>query len=258
MGHDTTTVMVHDHETTVRTGGTGPALLWLHAEANTSGWSEFHDRLAEHFTVTAPVHPGFGGAALPRWLGDMSDIALHYVDLIRVLELDRPIVVGASLGGWRARSGASHRADLLSGLMLIGSLGVRPDEPMPDLFLMSPQDALPYLSESVDIGGVDPMTGDIDLVTALWVEQATQARLMWERSYDRRAPRRAHHITCPTAVLWGEADKLLPVEHGRQVASLVGADLTIVEQAGHFAHLDHPGPVADAARAFANKIGLTA
>lgn len=251
MAHTTSTVLVHDHETTVHQGGDGPPLLFLHAEANTSAWGAVHSQLAEHFTVTAPVHPGFGGAAVPAWMDDMSDVAFHYVDLIRTLGLDRPLVVGVSIGGWVGVDLAIHRSDLLSGLVLVGALGLRPATPMPDLFLKSPPEALSYLARTIDADGVDPLTGDVDAVTALWVEQAAQARLMWERPYDRRLERRAHHVACPAAVLWGADDRLLPVEHGRRLAELLGAELEVVPDAGHLVTLDNPAAVVAAARRLA-------
>ncbi|MDG2111458.1 MAG: alpha/beta hydrolase, partial [Actinomycetota bacterium] len=171
MDHSTTTVSIHDHTATVHSGGSGPPLLFLHAEANTSGWSTIHDQLAAHFTVTAPVHPGFGGEDVPPWLYDVTDLSFHYVDLLQELELDRPLVVGASLGGWLALDLAIHRSDLLSGLLLVGALGLRPLDPMPDLFLKPANEAFAYLAERMDVAGVDPMTGDVDIVTAVWVEQ---------------------------------------------------------------------------------------
>ena len=256
----TLTLTVHDHPTTVHRGGDGPPLLLLHGEGNTSAWGPLHDLLAEDFEVIAPVHPGFGGEDdVPPWLHDLSDISFHYIDLIGQLELDRPpLLVGVSLGGWMALDLAIHRSDLLAGLLVIGALGLRPSEPMPDLFLSSGPEALDYLAETMDGSEVDPLTGDVEAATALWVEQATQARLMWERPYDRRLPRRAHHISCPTAVLWGGADRLLPVEHGRRLAELLSAPLEVVAGAGHLVTIDDPTAVATAVRRLASDPGSQA
>lgn len=243
-----TVITVHDHPVVLRTGGTGPPLLFLHAEANTSGWAPIHDALAEHFAVYAPVHPGFGGDELPSWLYDVTDLSFHYADLITTLGLDGPLVVGVGIGGWIALDVAVHRPDLVGGLLLVGAMGLRPVEPMPDLFLMPASEALGHLAEGIDVGEVDAMTGDVDAATALWVEQATQARLMWERPYDRRLPRRFHHFAGPTTVLWGERDRLLPVAHGRRLAELLGAEFRVVADSGHLVTIDRPTAVAEAAR----------
>lgn len=253
MTYTTTSVTVHDHPTTVRTGGDGPTALVLHAEGNTSGWAELHDHLAEHFTVVAPVHPGFGGEDLPPWVDDVSDLVFHYVDLLDALSLDEPLVIGLGLGGWIALDLAIHRSDLLGGLLLVGALGLRPHEPMPDVFLAPATEALGYLAAGIDTSTVDPLTGDLDAATALWVEQAAQARLMWERPYDRRLERRLHHVSCPVTVQWGAADRLLPVEHGRRLAELLDAHLDVVDGAGHLVSIDDPEAVASAAIALTGR-----
>lgn len=236
-----------DHPTRVQRGGNGPSLLFLHGEANTSPWTTIHDELTTHFTVYAPIHPGFGGEELPKWLNDVSDLSFHNAALIRQLELDRPLVVGVSLGGWLALDLAAHRPDLVGGLLAVGALGLRPSEPMPDLFIKQAPEALGYLAESLDGAEVDPLTGDIDAATELWIELAAQARLMWERPYDPRLARRITQIDCPTAVMWGAADRLLPPEHGRRLAELLDCDLEVVPDSGHMVTLDAPAAVVAAA-----------
>ena len=78
-------------------------MLFLHGEANTSSWRNFHEALAADFDLHAPVLPGFGESPLPDWVRDTSDLAFHYVDVIRAvwagLELERPVVMGCSMGG---------------------------------------------------------------------------------------------------------------------------------------------------------------
>lgn len=255
MAHTTRTVLIHDHQVTVHSAGDGPPLLFLHAEANTSDWSAVHDHLAETFTVYLPIHPGFGGEDdVPSWLEDVSDLVFHYVDLIGALGLEKPFVVGASLGGWIGLDLAIHRSDLLAGLLLVGALGLRPEVPMPDLFIKSGPEALAYLSTSIDAAEVDPLTGNIDAATALWVEQAAQARLMWERPYDRRIERRAHHVTCPVSVVWGGADRLLPVDHGRRLAQLLNAEFEVIAGSGHLVTLDDPAALVTAVTALMNRV----
>ena len=228
-------------------GGDGPPLLFLHGEADTSGWRSCHDELARNFRVIAPVHPGFGTSELPDWLDDVDDLAFHYVDLIAALGLTRPVIVGESLGGWIALSLGIHRPDLLAGVALVGALGLRGDPPMPDLFLMEPPNALAMLSDRLGGERYNALTGDTDLLTNLWVEQAAQARLMWERPYDRRLARRAHHLTCPALVIWGQNDRLLPVAHGARLAALVGAaPPTVVAGSGHLVSIDAPAELAEA------------
>src|SRR4051794_34895209 len=80
-------------------GGDGPPLLFLHGGDYVLQNRPFLDRLAQRFRVVAPRHPGFGSSPRPAWFRTIHDIAYLYLDLIDRLALDRPLVVGSSLGG---------------------------------------------------------------------------------------------------------------------------------------------------------------
>ena len=111
--HEIIEVELPSQPARVQHGGEGPPLVFLHSEANTSAWSDFHDELAENFEVFAPIHPGFGGEETPDWLTDVSDLSFHYKDLLQDLNLDRPLVVGTSIGAWIAADLAIHFSALL-------------------------------------------------------------------------------------------------------------------------------------------------
>jgi pimeloyl-ACP methyl ester carboxylesterase len=240
--------------TPVQVGGPAgaPTVLWVHGEGITCGWRALHDRLAERFRVVAPVLPGFGGTELPAWLDGVDDVALFLAELCEVLGHTDVLLAGESLGGWVAATLAIWRPALVRRLALVAPLGIRPAEPMPDLFIKAGPEALHYLSATMAAESVDPMTGDIDLATELWVEQAAQARLMWERPYDRKLVQRAHHISAPVTVLWGAADRLLAPSHAATVAGVFGAGTPVIlGGAGHLVSVDAPEALAAAlARAF--------
>lgn len=62
--------------------GTGEPMLFLHAAGGAGTWPEFHQRLAEHFDVIAPDHPGFGKSDDFPEADDMSDLVYHYLDML--------------------------------------------------------------------------------------------------------------------------------------------------------------------------------
>jgi pimeloyl-ACP methyl ester carboxylesterase len=58
-------------------------------------------------------------------------------------------------------------------------------------------------------------------------------------------------IACPTTVIHGADDRLMPVELGREIAaSIPGADLVIIDGAGHFAFSEQPDAGRAAVRNF--------
>ena len=64
-------------------GGGGPVLGY-----------PFADRLAEHFELIEPVHPGFAGTPIPDHFDGLEDLVYLYLDLMDTLELEQTIVIG--------------------------------------------------------------------------------------------------------------------------------------------------------------------
>ena len=79
-----------------------PPLLYLHGTNLGNLWLDYHNVLAQHFHIFAPDTPGFGLTTRPDWMRDMSDYILYFRDLLDTLGLDKPNIVGHSLGGWMA------------------------------------------------------------------------------------------------------------------------------------------------------------
>jgi pimeloyl-ACP methyl ester carboxylesterase len=81
--------------------GKGHPLILIH------GFCETHriwDRLAEHlsstFRVILPDLPGFGKSPLPPIPFSITDVSLTMLEWIEGLQIDSPIVIGHSLGGY--------------------------------------------------------------------------------------------------------------------------------------------------------------
>ena len=102
-------------------GGSGAPLLALHGAGGSQGWMRYHQVLAEHFTVYVPSHPGYGPSERPEWLDTMTDMAHFYHDFIDTLGLERPAVLGTSMGGWLAAEIAAMCPHHLSRMVLVAN-----------------------------------------------------------------------------------------------------------------------------------------
>ena len=111
-------VRVHDYDVSLQSAGSGPPLLFLHGAGGAGMWLDVHARLAERFTVFAPVQPGFAGTPLPNWVRAADDVALHTLDLVHTLGVDSPVLVGLSLGGWIATEMAVLRPRSIARLVI--------------------------------------------------------------------------------------------------------------------------------------------
>src|SRR6188768_1116581 len=123
----------------IHSAGSGPPLLYLHAEQYVGQARPYLDALAKKWTVIAPRHPGYGTSAATD-LRSVDDLAYLYLDLLDELKLDKVVLVGASLGGWIALEMCVRNHARLSKLVLVSSVGVkfsgREERDFADLFYM--------------------------------------------------------------------------------------------------------------------------
>ena len=99
--------------------GAGRPLLCLHAAGHASGdFTPLAQRVGGEFEIVAPDWPGQGRSApdggAPR-AARYADLAL---ELVETLQLDRPILLGCSIGGAAALTAAHRAPEKFSGLVL--------------------------------------------------------------------------------------------------------------------------------------------
>lgn len=82
--------------------GSGPPLLFLHAENGIEPAAAAIDELAKRARVIAPTHPGYGGSELAKGMRSVDDLSYFYLDLLDQLDLKDLTVVGTGFGGWIA------------------------------------------------------------------------------------------------------------------------------------------------------------
>jgi pimeloyl-ACP methyl ester carboxylesterase len=128
------------HETRVRvlSAGAGDPFLYLHDSGDLGQWAPWLSGLAGRYAVWRPDHPGFNASADGADIDSVHELAFFYLDLMDELGLDRVILAGAGLGGWLAADLATIDPQRASRLILAAPRGIRTDEHVPDIFLLSP------------------------------------------------------------------------------------------------------------------------
>src|SRR5436190_1306623 len=104
--------------------GDGEPLLFLHGAGGIAAWEGVLPLLSERFHVQAPLLPGFGRSDGLDYLEDQFDLFLHGFDVIEALGLERPYVVGESMGGWLAAEMAALRPKEIGRLALAAPVGL--------------------------------------------------------------------------------------------------------------------------------------
>jgi pimeloyl-ACP methyl ester carboxylesterase len=231
------------------TGGVGPPLVYLHGVAPAGEWLPVHAALAERFTVYAPDHPGFGLTDRPDWLQGMDDLVLHYDELFRSLGLERPALVGFSLGGWLAAELAVYYPERFSGVVLLNAAGLHRDDALiPDLPALAGEALSRTLfHDPAAARAYFENRNDPDRHARTYRALATTALLAWNPWFDPQLDRRLRRIRAPALALWGEHDCLISPLYGETYRDLIpGAQLEILPDCGHMAPLEQPQAVARA------------
>ncbi len=243
---------------TLKRGGAGQPLLFLHGASGASAILPFMEDLAQDFEVLVPEHPGFGASDEPVWLDNIHDLAYFYLGFMEKLDLREVLVVVASIGGWLALEIAIRNATRMRALSVVGASGIHvPGLKKGDPFMWVGEAKMRNLF-------VDQTVPDRLLAQEATPEntevalknQFTTAKLAWEpRLYDPNLHKWLHRITLPTQIIWGENDQVLPAGYAVAYRKLIPqARVDIVPQCGHLPHVEKPGLFAKLVREFAGSL----
>jgi len=235
---------------------TATSLLYLHDHGLGNLWLEYHQRLAQSFHVFAPDIPGYGLTGRPDWMRDMSDYILYFRDLLDQLSLDKALVAGHSLGGWMAAELAVWYPERVEKLVLSNALGIRvKGSPVADIFAMNPREVLATCFDDFAAAmPLMPAAFDTDYLLSQYRQLTTLASLAWNPGYDPRLERRLERIACPTLIIWGQNDRLVPPAYGDAFHRLIaGSELVMLEGTGHMPMFEKAGEWTKAIRDFLQK-----
>jgi pimeloyl-ACP methyl ester carboxylesterase len=235
--------------------GAGPPLLFLHGGDYVAQNRAFLDRLARHWQVTAPRHPGFGHSERPDGFRTVGDLAYLYLDWLD-RQPDGAVVVGSSLGGWIALEICVRSVERVQALVLIDSFGIkfggREERDIADIYALpeaelrrrtffDPERVLPDYASLSD-----------EELTAIARDREAAALYGW-RPYMHNPGLRQwlHRVNVPSLVLWGENDGIVTPEYGEKLcAALPDAKFARIAQAGHYPQVERPDAIADRIGAF--------
>ena len=129
MEFDTLSFDIDGVSTVVKAIGKGPPVIALHGAATLEG-HQWAQALADRFRVYLPFHPGFGESGPAPHVRGMQDLIIHYLHLLPAPKVDRPHLVGHSMGGWMAAEIAAVAGERFNRLVLNAPVGLNhPDYP---------------------------------------------------------------------------------------------------------------------------------
>ena len=228
------------------------------------------DRLKDRCRVVVMERPGAGysqrAPGASARLGVQADVV---AGLVRALALDRPLLVGHSLGGALALAVAIQHPGLLSGLALVSPL-TQPQDRVPPAFraLAVPSPPLRWLAAWTlatplalanrdlvlgELFGPEPAPGDFALRGGGAL--GLRPKAFYSSSTDLVAVNQdlpgfhARYATLdlPAAILFGSGDRILDAEvHGASMPRQVpGLTYEVLEGGGHMIPVTRPAEVAE-------------
>lgn len=241
--------------------------------ASVFSWREVMQPFSELGRVIAFDRPAFGLTSRPLdWEGDSpygpeAQVQL-VVDLMDALGVQKAILVGNSAGGTISIATALAHPERVAGLILVDAAvyagGGSPAWVRP--LLNTPQlDHLgPLLARQISTSGDDFIRTafhDPALVTdEILAGYRKPLRshhwdlALWELTKASRPlglPERLAELSLPVLVITGDDDRIVPTEQSLQLAQEIpGAQLAVIQQAGHLPHEEKPVEFMQAVRDF--------
>jgi pimeloyl-ACP methyl ester carboxylesterase len=245
------TIRVGDIDVHTWVGGRGAPLLVLHGAGGNRGFTRWTRAVAEHFTVWAPTHPGFGASGDAEWMEGIDDLARFYLWFMDGAGLERPHLLGQSIGGWTAAEMATMSPGSIDRLILVDPVGLKPEAgEILDVFYHSPaelRDLMVCDPKTVpdwdELFGRTPTPAELAVATR---NREMAARLTWKPyMHNPRLEQFLPRVANPTLIVWGRDDRIVPVECGEQYRRLMpNATLSVLERCGHLPPLEHPDAFA--------------
>ena len=233
------------------TGAAPSTLCLIHgAGGNAMSWIRQLEGLSDCARVVAIDLPGHGQSG-----GDGRSVIADYVAVVKnfmeTAGLGRAVLGGHSMGGAIAQAYALAHPHLLDGLILVGTgarLRVLPEvlqrlqaDYIGGCAFVTDQSLSPAASEGLKTG---VMTGML-----MTRPEVTIGDLRACDSFDMMD--RIGAVKVPALVICGRDDRLTPPKYSEFLAQRIPfARLTLVEQAGHYVHLERPDAVNAAIRQF--------
>ena len=245
--------------------GEGPPVVFIHGLAGCwQNWLENIPRFAERHRVVAVDLSGFGHSELPREEISIPGYGRFIDAFLDVVGVERAALVGNSMGGFIAAETAISHPSRVEKLVLVSAAGgpalrERNDASQARLMRSArlfapiaaaaiarrehiirrprlrrallwkiaryPERIEPELCYEVASGAGKP--GFLDALNAI---------LAYD--FEERIP----DISCPTLIIWGRNDEIVPVEDALEYERLIpDARRAIFEDTGHVPMLERPG-----------------
>jgi pimeloyl-ACP methyl ester carboxylesterase len=244
--------------------GEGPPVVFIHGLAGCwQNWLENIPEFAKRYRAIAVDMPGFGQSELPRDEISISGYGRFVDAFLEQIGVERGVLIGNSMGGFIAAETAITHPSRVEKLVLVSAAGG------PALRERNAPHANRLLRAARLFG---PITAAAFARREHMIRRPRLRQiLLWKvaRHPDRLEPElcyevasgagkpgfldalnsileydfsdRLPEVACPTLIVWGASDEIVPVADAREYEQLIpGARKVIFEDTGHVPMLERP------------------
>lgn len=213
--------------------GAGTPVVLLHGLSGSCRWWRFTTpALARRYGVHMPELVGFGGSRRPGRQPGVAELAAVMAEWLRVMGLTDAALVGHSMGGQIAvHMAAEHH--MPSRLVLVSASGLPRDWTL--------RDAGRFVARALPPRSWGAPTF-VPTIAADALRAGPRALLLATRHLlSDDVSSLLPLISCPTLLIWGELDPLVPIEQGRAMFErMAGARFVVLRDAAHNPMADRP------------------
>lgn len=247
------------HRTHYLEAGSGEPVILIHGfNLDNQTWTKNFDQLAAHFKVFAPDLWG-QGFSTRQPLDYGYDLFVEQIRLfMEALDIQKASLVGHSMGAGTSIVFSLKHRETVNKLVLLGSTGIPTKLParskafklkgVAELLMSLPTDRI----RRSNLG--DYWIHDRGSLTEQYyqkfvhcqkIQGSTEALLtILRKDFFHTLEdeiRDLGHLDIPTLIIWGRADKTIPLSSAEEIHRLIpGSRLEVLDGAGHLANFDRP------------------
>lgn len=223
--------------------GEGEALCLLHGGGGTGkAWLHQMEYFQNQYRVICPDLPGFGQSAYLQNFDSPDALGTIVLEWMTSLGITEFILGGNSMGGRVALSATLKAPERIRALLLLNAVGVA----LEDVPIVNPLSLPPDQFMSGLVYDRENYKRNTPYRSLEDAKELNHGRTVFAR-YVENTPIGADpawdltKITCPTLLLWGRHDKIIPVPYARAMAKILpDAELLVIEECGHLPHIEEP------------------
>lgn len=213
-------------------------------------WADVFGILSQSWRTVGIDHRGTGATVAPPESISHTTMTADLFAVLDKLGIEKCVLAAESSGTAVALTAAQQQPERFEGLVLVGGLYYRPDSAEPDRFLMGLERAYETAVNQF-IANCLPETNSPAVhqwANKILMRASQDAAIaLYKANFGLDLRPALRHITPPTLILHGDADRIVPVEAAQWLATqLPNNQLTILPGAGHAPMMTMPDEVAAA------------